>query len=177
LLSGLLIVLLLSSCWLFFSYLKNYQTTLGKLDAIYQEQSALNETWQSLLQARNTLNRASSRHLLVINKMQTANTDIDSLIKQFHEKIDRADLQWKNFAQLSQNKSELLFSELAQSYTELQAALMELSSFLVQGKTYDFLNQPTQKFQDTFELNLNYYHQQLNQSYHQISAASEQLYK
>ncbi|WP_140182688.1 methyl-accepting chemotaxis protein [Providencia stuartii] len=176
-LSGLLIVLLLSSCWLFFSYLKNYQTTLGKLDAIYQEQSALNETWQSLLQARNTLNRASSRHLLVINKMQTANTDIDSLIKQFHEKIDRADLQWKNFAQLSQNKSELLFSELAQSYTELQAALMELSSFLVQGKTYDFLNQPTQKFQDTFELNLNYYHQQLNQSYHQIAAASEQLYK
>lgn len=177
LLSGLLIVLLLSSCWLFFSYLKNYQTTLDKLDAIYQEQSALNETWQSLLQARNTLNRASSRHLLVINKMQTANTDIDSLIKQFHEKIDKSDVQWQNFTQLSQNKNELLFSELEQSYTALRTALMELSSFLVQGKTYDFLNQPTQKFQDTFEQNLNYYHQQLNQSYHQIAVASEQLYR
>lgn len=176
-LSGLLIVLLLSSCWLFFSYLKNYQTTLDKLDAIYQEQSALNETWQSLLQARNTLNRASSRHLLVINKMQTANTDIDSLIKQFHEKIDKSDTQWKNFAQLSQNKNELLFSELTESYTALHTALMELSSFLVQSKTYDFLNQPTQKFQDTFEQNLNYYHQQLNQSYHQIAVASEQLYR
>ncbi|WP_321158515.1 Tar ligand binding domain-containing protein, partial [Providencia stuartii] len=61
LLSGLLIVLLLSSCWLFFSYLKNYQITVDKLDNIYQEQSALNKTWQSLLQARNTINRASSR--------------------------------------------------------------------------------------------------------------------
>ncbi|MCW2254410.1 hypothetical protein M2263_000501 [Providencia alcalifaciens] len=44
LLSGLLIALLLSSCWLFFSYLKNYQTTLDKLDYFYQEQSTLNET-------------------------------------------------------------------------------------------------------------------------------------
>lgn len=84
-LSGLLILLLLSSCWLFFSYLKNYQTALERLDDIYQEQSALNDTWQSLLQARNTLNRASSRHLLVINKMQTANTDIDSLVQHSGE--------------------------------------------------------------------------------------------
>ncbi|WP_321158330.1 methyl-accepting chemotaxis protein, partial [Providencia stuartii] len=63
------------------------------------------------------------------------------------------------------------------SYIELRTALIELSSFLVQGKTYDFLNQPTQKFQDAFEQNLNYYHQNLNQSYHEISVASEQLYR
>nr|WP_282560512.1 methyl-accepting chemotaxis protein [Providencia vermicola] len=177
LLSGLLIVLLLSSCWLFFSYLKNYQITVDKLDNIYQEQSALNKTWQSLLQARNTINRASSRHLLVINKMQTANTDVDSLVKQFHEKIEDTEQQWLEFASLSQNKNELIFNELDKSYTELRTALIELSSFLVQGKTYDFLNQPTQKFQDAFEQNLNYYHQNLNQSYHEISVASEQLYR
>ncbi|MCK1145285.1 chemotaxis protein [Providencia vermicola] len=177
LLSGLLIVLLLSSCWLFFSYLKNYQITVDKLDNIYQEQSALNKTWQSLLQARNTINRASSRHLLVINKMQTANTDVDSLVKQFHEKIEDTEQQWLEFASLSQNKNELIFNELDKSYIELRTALIELSSFLVQGKTYDFLNQPTQKFQDAFEQNLNYYHQNLNQSYHEISVASEQLYR
>lgn len=177
LLSGLLIVLLLSSCWLLFSYLKNYQITVDKLDNIYQEQSALNKTWQSLLQARNTINRASSRHLLVINKMQTANTDVDSLVKQFHEKIEDTEQQWLEFASLSQNKNELIFNELDKSYTELRTALIELSSFLVQGKTYDFLNQPTQKFQDAFEQNLNYYHQNLNQSYHEISVASEQLYR
>lgn len=39
------------------------------------------------------------------------------------------------------------------------------------------MNQPTQKFQDAFEQNLNYYHQNLNQSYHEISVASEQLYR
>ncbi|MEX6001953.1 Tar ligand binding domain-containing protein [Providencia vermicola] len=177
LLSGLLIVLLLSSCWLFFSYLKNYQITVDKLDNIYQEQSTLNKTWQSLLQARNTINRASSRHLLVINKMQTANTDVDSLVKQFHEKIEDTEQQWLEFASLSQNKNELIFNELDKSYIELRTALIELSSFLVQGKTYDFLNQPTQKFQDAFEQNLNYYHQNLNQSYHEISVASEQLYR
>ncbi|MBO1929200.1 Tar ligand binding domain-containing protein [Providencia rettgeri] len=79
--SGLLIVLLLSTCWFFFSSLKQYQETLSKLDTIYNEQTQLNNTWRSLLQARNTLNRASSRHLLVINKMKTSNTDIDSLIE------------------------------------------------------------------------------------------------
>ena len=162
-LSGLLILLLLSSCWLFFSYLKNYQTALERLDDIYQEQSALNDTWQSLLQARNTLNRASSRHLLVINKMQTANTDIDSLVQQFQEKMNKTESQWATFTELTQNKNELAFNELQQSYTQLHSALMELSLFLVQGKTYEFLNQPTQGFQDTFEQNFNYYHQQLNQ--------------
>ncbi|MEK2483251.1 Tar ligand binding domain-containing protein [Providencia stuartii] len=66
-LSGLLILLLLSSCWLFFSYLKNYQTALERLDDIYQEQSALNDTWQSLLQARNTLRTYPKRNCQIIH--------------------------------------------------------------------------------------------------------------
>lgn len=177
LLSGLLIVLLIFSCWLFFSYLKNYQSTLDRFDSIYQEQSALNETWQSLLQARNTLNRASSRHLLIINKMQTANTDIDSLIVQFHQIMEKTNEQWSSFSKLAKNNNELAFNELAINYSELHTALFELSSFLVQGKTYDFLNQPTQSFQDAFEQNLHYYHQQLNKSYHEIAIASDQLYR
>ncbi|NHX33974.1 chemotaxis protein, partial [Escherichia coli] len=69
------------------------------------------------------------------------------------------------------------FAELEKSYKALYAALNELSAFLVQGKTYDFLNQPTQGFQDTFEKNYVSYHQQLNSSYHDIALASEQLYK
>lgn len=177
LLSGLLIALLLSSCWLFFSYLKNYQTTLDKLDSFYQEQSTLNETWQSLLQARNSLNRANSRHLLVINKMQNANTDIDSLVVEFHEKLEKADKQWTVFSKLSQHKNDQIFSELAESYTKLKTALLELSTYLIQGKTYDFLNQPTQGFQNTFEQKLNIYHQQLNTSYRKITVESEQLYQ
>lgn len=177
LLSGLLIALLLSSCWLFFSYLKNYQTTLDKLDSFYQEQSTLNETWQSLLQARNSLNRANSRHLLVINKMQNANTDIDSLVVEFHEKLEKADKQWTVFSKLSQHKNDQIFSELAESYTKLKTALLELSTYLIQGKTYDLLNQPTQGFQNTFEQKLNIYHQQLNTSYRKITVESEQLYQ
>ncbi|EKT63541.1 methyl-accepting chemotaxis protein [Providencia burhodogranariea] len=177
LLSGLLIALLLFSCWLFFSYLKNYQATLDKLDSFYQEQSILNETWQSLLQARNSLNRASSRQLLTINKMQNANTDVDSLVIEFDEKIKKADEKWTIFAKFTQNKNDLVFSELAESYSGLKIALMELSNYLVQGKTYAFLNQPTQGFQNTFEQKLNLYHQQLNTSYHKITVASEQLYR
>ncbi len=175
--SGLLIVLLLSSCWFFFSYLKQYQSTLAQLDTIYNEQSELNETWQSLLQARNTLNRASSRHLLVLNKMQTANTDIDSLIQFYHKKMVTTDEHWQTFSTVSQYKNTDTFLELEKSYKELYSALNELSVFLTQGKTYDFLNQPTQSFQDSFEKNYNYYHQQLNNHYHQIAVASEQLYR
>ncbi|MBP6122229.1 MULTISPECIES: methyl-accepting chemotaxis protein [Providencia] len=175
--SGLLIVLLLSSCWFFFSYLKQYQSTLAQLDTIYNEQSELNETWQSLLQARNTLNRASSRHLLVLNKMQTANTDIDSLIQFYHKKMVTTNEHWQTFSTVSQYKNTDTFLDLEKSYKELYAALNELSVFLTQGKTYDFLNQPTQSFQDSFEKNYNYYHQQLNDHYHQIAVASEQLYR
>ncbi|PCQ38672.1 methyl-accepting chemotaxis protein [Providencia rettgeri] len=175
--SGLLIVLLLSTFWFFFSSLKQYQETLSKLDTIYNEQTQLNNTWQSLLQARNTLNRASSRHLLVINKMKTSNTDIDSLIEFYHKKITETGNYWDAFTSTSIYKNGDEFAELEKSYKELYAALNELSVFLVQGKTYDFLNQPTQGFQDTFEKNYVNYHQQLNSNYHDIALASEQLYK
>lgn len=177
LISGLLIVLLLSTCWFFFSSLKQYQTTLTKLDTIYNEQTELNNTWQSLLQARNTLNRASSRHLIIINKMKTSNTDIDSLIEFYHKKMVETDSYWKAFSSSSLYKNSEAYSELEKAYKELYAALNELSVFLVQGKTYDFLNQPTQGFQDTFEKNYINYHQQLNANYHDIAVASEQLYK
>ncbi|WP_272664731.1 methyl-accepting chemotaxis protein [Providencia sp. PROV174] len=175
--AGLLIALLLSTCWFFFSSLKQYQETLTKLDTIYNEQTQLNNTWQSLLQARNTLNRASSRHLLIINKMKTSNTDIDSLIEFYHKKMAETGNYWDAFTATSLYKNSGEFAELEKSYKALYAALNELSVFLVQGKTYDFLNQPTQGFQDTFEKNYVSYHQQLNSSYHDIALASEQLYK
>lgn len=174
--SGLLIVLLLSTCWFFFSSLKQYQTTLNNLDIIYNEQTELNNTWQSLLQARNTLNRASSRHLLIINKMKTSNTDIDSLIQFYHQKMTQTSAYWKRFSDSSMYQNNAAFTDLEKSYNTLYAALNELSVFLVEGKTYDFLNQPTQSFQDTFEKNYINYHQQLNTSYHDIAVASEKLY-
>lgn len=66
--------------------------------------------------------------------MQTANTDIDSLVQQFQEKMNKTESQWATFTELTQNKNELAFNELQQSYTQLHSALMELSLFLVQGK-------------------------------------------
>lgn len=174
--SGLLIVLLLSTCWFFFSSLKQYQTTLNNLDIIYNEQTELNNTWQSLLQARNTLNRANSRHLLIINKMKTSNTDIDSLIQFYHQKMTQTSAYWKRFSDSSMYQNNAAFTDLEKSYNTLYAALNELSVFLVEGKTYDFLNQPTQSFQDAFEKNYINYHQQLNTSYHDIAVASEKLY-
>ncbi|MGG4662911.1 methyl-accepting chemotaxis protein [Providencia vermicola] len=174
--SGLLIALLLSTCWFFFSSLKQYQATLNNLDIIYNEQTELNNTWQSLLQARNTLNRASSRHLLIINKMKTSNTDIDSLIQFYHQKMTQTNTYWKNFSESSMYQNNAAFTDLEKSYNTLYAALNELSVFLVEGKTYDFLNQPTQSFQDAFEKNYINYHQQLNKNYHDIAISSEKLY-
>ncbi|WP_286146164.1 Tar ligand binding domain-containing protein [Shigella sp. FC1967] len=66
--------------------------------------------------------------------------------------------------------------QLEQKYTELNAALIEFLAFLEQGKTYEYLNQPTQTYQDNFEQAYTNYHQQLETYYTASLGEGELLY-
>ncbi|VTP89059.1 methyl-accepting chemotaxis protein [Proteus vulgaris] len=126
LITGSLILLLGLACVLFLSSVNDYRRNLNTLNNIYSEQSLLNNTWENLLQTRNTLNRASSRHLLIINKMATANTDISSLLQQTKEKLQHVENSWKSFKNAPHNiNNESDIQQLEQKYIELNAALIE----------------------------------------------------
>ncbi|OAT47159.1 methyl-accepting chemotaxis protein [Proteus hauseri ATCC 700826] len=177
LITGSLILLFSLACLLFLSSVNDYKRNLNKLDSIYDEQSILNNTWESLLQTRNTLNRASSRHLLIINKMATANTDISSLFQQTKEKLVQVENNWNIFKNKQhQVENEEYLTKLENKYVELHAALIEFLGFLEQGKTYEYLNQPTQTYQDNFEKEYNTYHQQLQNHYTTALNEGELLY-
>lgn len=177
LITGSLILLLGLACVLFLSSVNDYKRNLNTLNNIYHEQSLLNNTWENLLQTRNTLNRASSRHLLIINKMATANTDISSLLQQAKEKLQLVENGWESFKSFPHNvENKTYIQQLEQKYTELNDALIEFLAFLEQGKTYEYLNQPTQTYQDNFEQAYTTYHQQLENYYTASLSEGELLY-
>lgn len=177
LITGSLILLLGLACLLFLSSVNNYKRNLNNLNNIYHEQSLLNKTWESLLQTRNTLNRASSRHLLIINKMATANTDISSLLQQTTAKLEQVENNWDSFKKAPHYiENKIYIQQLELKYTELRDALVEFRAFLEQGKTYEYLNQPTQSYQDNFEDSYNNYHQQLQKHYAESLNEGEILY-
>lgn len=177
LITGSLILLLGLASLLFLSSVNDYKRNLNNLNNIYGEQTLLNKTWENLLQTRNTLNRASSRHLLIINKMATANTDISSLLQQTKEKLKQVDNAWSNFKDIPHNVDDNKYLQsLEQKYTELNAALIEFLAFLEQGKTYEYLNQPTQTYQDNFEKAYTLYNNQLQNYYTTSLNEGEMLY-
>lgn len=57
---------------LFFNSLKNDKENFAVLQVIRQQQSVLNESWVSLLQTRNTLNRAGIRYMMDVNHTAVA---------------------------------------------------------------------------------------------------------
>lgn len=175
---GTLILLFALTCVLFLSSINDYKENLNKLNNIYAEESILNNTWESLLQTRNTLNRASSRHLLVINNMVTANTDISALLSRAKIKQSQAQKNWQSFKEMPHNLDNPIYlQQLEQNYNQLNQALSEFLIFIEQGKTYEFLNQPTQTFQDNFEKSYHLYHQQLKNYYTLALQEGDRLYR
>ncbi|OAT21588.1 methyl-accepting chemotaxis protein [Proteus myxofaciens] len=178
LMTSSLIGLLILACILFISSINDYRKNLNELDLIYTQDSLLNGTWENLLQTRNTLNRASSRHLLIINKMATADTDITALLDKSKEKIEQVTSSWNAFKTapyLAEDKNYI--EQLEKKYNALNSALIEFLGFLENGMTYEYLNQPTQSFQDDFENAYHNYHQQLKNRYTISLEHSEALYK
>lgn len=155
--SGLLCVLALFALLQLFSGGMFFQTVKADKDNFaYNQrlstlQRAMGTSWVSLVQARNTLNRAGIRYLLDTQQAGSGAT-VKELVALASEELKAAD---QGFAEFNANLSEK--GKTAENVLTLQAnynayhgALQELIDFLNTGNFKGFVDQPTQGFQDKF---------------------------
>ncbi|QGY28893.1 methyl-accepting chemotaxis protein [Pantoea cypripedii] len=160
--SGLLCVLVLFALLQLFSGGMFFQTVKADKDNFaYNQrlvtlQRAMGTSWVSLVQARNTLNRAGIRYLLDSQQAGSGAT-VKELVALASEELKAAD---QGFAEFNANLSEK--GKTAENVLTLQAnynafhgALAELVDFLSAGNFKGFVDQPTQGFQDKFEKDYN----------------------
>jgi methyl-accepting chemotaxis protein I, serine sensor receptor len=160
--SGLLCVLVLFALLQLFSGGMFFQTVKADKDNFaYNQrlvtlQRAMGTSWVSLVQSRNTLNRAGILYLLDSQQAGSGAT-VKELVALASEELKAAD---QGFAEFNANLSEK--GKTAENVLTLQAnynafhgALAELVDFLGAGNFKGFVDQPTQGFQDKFEKDYN----------------------
>jgi len=153
--SGLLCVLALFALLQLFSGGVFYSTVKADKDNFaYNQrlstlQRAMGTSWVSLVQARNTLNRAGIRYLLDSQQAGSGAT-VKDLVALASEELKHADEGFAEFnANLSEKgkKAENVLT-LQANYNAYRGALGELIDFLGSGNFKGFVDQPTQGFQD-----------------------------
>ena len=160
--SGLLCVLALFallqlfSGGMFFSTVKADKDNFAYNQRLSTLQRAMGTSWVSLVQARNTLNRAGIRYLLDSQQAGSGAT-VKDLVALANTELKTAD---QGFAEFNANLSEKGKSAenvltLQANYNAFRGALAELIDFLSAGNFKGFVDQPTQGFQDKFEKDYN----------------------
>ncbi|TQI81111.1 methyl-accepting chemotaxis sensory transducer with TarH sensor [Serratia fonticola] len=138
-----------------------------------QQRDALSLSWVSLLQARNTLNRAGTRAALKVPQEQ-----IDALMGNARSSLQKADLYFNQFLAVSRNseQEQQLTETTKGSYERFRSSLRELIALLESGNLQGFMDQPTQKMQDLFEADFVQYLQLVNESINQANAANQRSF-
>lgn len=138
-----------------------------------QQRDALSLSWVSLLQARNTLNRAGTRAALKVPQEQ-----IDALMGNARSSLQKADLYFNQFLAVSRNseQEQQLTETTKGSYERLRSSLRELIALLESGNLQGFMDQPTQKMQDLFEADFVQYLQLVNESINQANTANQRSF-
>lgn len=160
--SGLLCVLALFallqlfSGGMFFSTVKADKDNFAYNQRLSTLQRAMGTSWVSLVQARNTLNRAGIRYLQD-SQMAGSGATVKELVALANEELQTADAGFADFnASLSeQGKSAANVLALQANYKAYRDALAELVIFLGSGNFKGFVDQPTQSLQDKFEKDYN----------------------
>ncbi len=160
--SGLLCVLALFallqlfSGGMFFSTVKADKDNFAYNQRLSTLQRAMGTSWVSLVQARNTLNRAGIRYLLDSQQAGSGAT-VKELVALANTELKTADQSFAEFnANLSEKgKSAENVLTLQANYNAFRGALAELIDFLSAGNFKGFVDQPTQGFQDKFEKDYN----------------------
>ncbi|BEM04817.1 methyl-accepting chemotaxis aspartate transducer [Serratia marcescens] len=124
-----------------------------------QQRDSLSLSWVSLLQARNTLNRAGTRAALKLPQEQ-----VNELMSNARSSLQKADLYFNQFmaVERSSEQQNQQTATTKASYERLRGALRELIGFLEKGELQAFMDQPTQKTQDLFEADFVQYLQLVN---------------
>jgi methyl-accepting chemotaxis protein-1 (serine sensor receptor) len=149
---------------LFFSTVKNDKDNFAFSQQLRTLQQAMGTSWVSLVQARNTLNRAGIRYLQDANQTGAGAT-VAELMTQAQEDLNTADKSLAVFnANLSEKgKSAENVKTLLANYQQLHDALGELIVAMQAGRFAEFVAQPTQSYQDQFEKNYNEWLENNNQ--------------
>ncbi|CNI30581.1 methyl-accepting chemotaxis protein [Yersinia frederiksenii] len=165
---------LISSGLSFTAFRSDYQN-LNRVDLSSQQRDALSLSWVSLLQARNTLNRAGTRSALKVPQEQ-----VNALMGNARSSLQKADLYFNQFLAVprldeSETGGELL-NATKNSYQNLRASLRQLIDFLEAGDLQAFMDQPTQKTQDLFEADFVQYLQYANEVIAEAGTQNQQAY-
>ncbi|MEM6050266.1 methyl-accepting chemotaxis protein [Erwinia sp. P7711] len=141
---------------LFFSTVKNDKDNFAFSQQLRTLQQAMGTSWVSLVQARNTVNRAGIRYLQDANQTGAGAT-VAELMTQAKEDLETADKSLAVFnANLSEKgKSAENVKTLLANYQQLHDALGELIVAMQAGRFAEFVAQPTQSYQDQFEKTYN----------------------
>ncbi len=141
---------LISSGLSFTAFRSDYQN-LNRVDLSSQQRDALSLSWVSLLQARNTLNRAATRSALKVPQEK-----VNELMGNARSSLQKADLYFNQFLAVprldeSDTGGELL-DATKNSYQNLRSSLRELIDFLEAGNLQSFMDQPTRKLKICLKL-------------------------
>ncbi|MTD25618.1 methyl-accepting chemotaxis protein [Erwinia sorbitola] len=136
---------------LFFQALKGDKDNFAVSQQLRLQQSALNQSWIALIQARNTLNRSGIRYTL-----DASPTGISDAVKQLlgaaQEQLTIAEQNYAlwNSRLSEEGKSADNVQAIQKNYEILHGALSELIQLMKAGKINEFFDQPTQGYQDGF---------------------------
>ncbi|QGH63158.1 methyl-accepting chemotaxis protein [Serratia proteamaculans] len=138
-----------------------------------QQRDALSLSWVSLLQARNTLNRAGTRAALKLPQDQ-----VNALMGNARSSLQKADLYFNQFLAVPRNseQEQQLTATTKASYDRLRNALRELIGFLENDNLQAFMDQPTQKTQDLFEADFVQYLQLVSANVSDANAANQRSF-
>ena len=152
-------VLQLASSGLSYSAFRSDNHNLDIITLGSQQRDSLSLSWVSLLQARNTLNRAGTRAALKLPQEQ-----VNELMSSARSSLQKADLYFNQFmaVERSSEQQNQQTATTKASYERLRGALRELIGFLEKGELQAFMDQPTQKTQNLFEADFVQYLQLVN---------------
>nr|WP_024968358.1 methyl-accepting chemotaxis protein [Pantoea sp. IMH] len=153
---ALFAVLQLGTGGLFFQTVKNDKDNFAFNQQLRNLQQAMGTSWVSLVQARNTLNRAGIRYLQD-STQSGSGTTVKELLAEAREELTRADKSMVIFdANLSEKgKTAENVKALHNDYNQLHTALTELIGMMESGRFDEFVAQPTQGYQNQFEKTYN----------------------
>ena len=156
--SGLLCVLALFALLQLFSGGMFFKTVSSdKENFAYNQrlntlQQAMGTSWVSLVQARNTLNRAGIRFLQDA-QMSGSGASVKELVALAGEELKQAETSYQIFNDNLSEKGKTAENVLTlqANYKAYHDALAELMVFFTTGNFKGFVDQPTQSFQDKFQ--------------------------
>ena len=160
--TGLLSVLVLfaalqlGSGGMFFQTVKADKENFAVSQQLRDLQQSMGTAWVSLVQSRNTLNRAGIRYLLDSTQSGSGAT-VKELVALAQDELKTADNALASFnSHLSENgrKAPNVLA-LQENFNAFHTALDELTGFLQAGNFTAFVDQPTQGLQNAFEKSYN----------------------